>query len=120
MLGEDPRGGGAQLLLCARRGHGAVAQVVAEVEVGIVDPDRLAHAQRDEAHLLAIARSQVKLPRDHRPQLLEGRRRALEEAHAADVHRGDVVLDVQERRVLGAHRLDVATSVRSSRSSSSR
>ena len=40
VLGEDPRGGGAQLLLCARRGHGAVAQVVAEVEVGIVDPDR--------------------------------------------------------------------------------
>jgi hypothetical protein len=120
MLREDPGGGGPQLLLGARRGHGAVAQVVADVEVGIVDPDGLAHSERDETHLLAVARREVELALDHRPQVLEGRRRSLEDADAADVHGCHVVLDVQEHRILGAHRLDAATSVRSSRPSSCR
>ena len=94
-----PRSRAAAVSVPGRR-HGAVAQVVVDVEVGVVDPDRLAHAQGHEAHLLAVARGQVQLALDHRPQLLERRRRSLEDADAADVHRGHVVLDVEEHRVL--------------------
>ena len=111
VLGEDPGGGRAQLCLGAGRRNSAVAQVVVDVEVRVVDPDRLAHAEGHEADLLAIARGQIQLALHHRSELLERRRRSLEDADAADVHRGHVVLDVEEHRVLRAHRLDAATSV---------
>ena len=42
----------AKLLLAPGRRQGAVPQVVGEVEVGIVNPDRAAQSQRDEADLL--------------------------------------------------------------------
>jgi hypothetical protein len=82
-----------------------VPQVVGEVEVWIVDPDRLAYAEGDEPHLLAVARNAGQLALDPPEQLFERRWRALEDAHAADVHGRDVVLDVHEHRVLRAHRL---------------
>ena len=42
LLGEDPRGEVAQLLLGAGRRQRGLAHVVVEVEVGVVDPDRAA------------------------------------------------------------------------------
>ena len=59
LLGEDPRGEVAQLLLGARSRQGSLADVVIEVEVRVVDPDRAALAEGDEAELLAEARDEV-------------------------------------------------------------
>ena len=103
VLGEDARRHVAQLLLAARLGDRGVAEVVVEAEVRVVNPRGRAGAERHEAHLLAVARNQVELARDHLLQVLERRWRPLEEAHAADVHRRHVVLDVKERGVDRAH-----------------
>ena len=59
LLGEDPRRQVAQLLLGARRRQRGLAHVVVEVEVGVVDPDRPALAEGDEAQLLAEAGDEV-------------------------------------------------------------
>ena len=59
LLGEDPRRQVAQLLLGARRRQRGLADVVVEVEVRVVDPDRPALVEGDEAQLLAEARHQV-------------------------------------------------------------
>ena len=79
-----------------------VAQVVLDVEVRVVHPDRPPELQRDELDLLAVARDQVQLGVHHRHDVPEGRRRALEDGDGRDVHVGHVVLDVEERRVQGA------------------
>ena len=67
-LGEDPRGRAPQLLVAAGRRQGAVAQVVGEVEVRVVHPDRAAEAERDEADLLAVARDEAQLARRPSPR----------------------------------------------------
>ena len=59
LLGEDPRGEVAQLLLGAGRRQRGLPHVVVEVEVRVVDPDRPALVEGDEAQLLAEARHQV-------------------------------------------------------------
>ena len=115
VLGEDARGRPAELLVAARRRKGAVAQVVGEVEVGIVHPHRTAQAERYEANLLAIARDEAELARHHLLEPLERRRRPLEDAHAADVHRVHRALEVQERRVHRAHPVHRAPPGRGSR-----
>ena len=56
---KTPRGEVPQLLLAAGGGQGGVADVVVEVEVGVVDPDRPALVEGDEPQLLAEARDQV-------------------------------------------------------------
>jgi hypothetical protein len=103
VLGEDATGHLAQLLLAARRGERGVAQMVVEAEVGIVDPHGRPRAEGHEADLLPVPRDEAELAGDHRAEILKGRRRPLEDAHAADVHRRGVVLHVQERRVDRAH-----------------
>ena len=55
LLGEDPRCQVAQLLLRAGSRQRGLPDVVVEVEVGVVDPDRAALAEGDEAQLLAEA-----------------------------------------------------------------
>ncbi len=96
LLGEDPRGEVAQLLLGARRRQGGLADVVVEVEVGVVDPDRAALAEGDEAELLAEARDEVQARLDVVAELFVGRRRAVEDDHRGDVHVGAASLHVEE------------------------
>jgi hypothetical protein len=59
-LGEDARRERAQLVLAPGGGERSVADVVVEVEVGVVDPDWPALTKRDEAKLLAETRNEVK------------------------------------------------------------
>src|SRR5205807_8893453 len=95
VLGEDAGGRAAELVAAARRGKGGVAEVVGEVEVGIIHPHRAAQAERYEANLLAIARDEAQLARDHLLEPLERPPPPLEDAHAADVHRVVRTLDLQ-------------------------
>ena len=106
-LREDPAGQVAQLVLAARRWNGGVADVIEDLEVGIVDPHRPPDATRGEPHLLAVSRHQRQLARDEPDQVAICRRRAFEDRHRSDVHRIAAVLDVEERRVLHAHHIHV-------------
>ena len=92
----------AQLALAPRGGQRGVAQVVLDVEVRVVHPDRPPELEGDDADLLAVARDEVELGVDHGHDVGVRRRRALEDGHRGDVHVGHVVLDVEERRVQGA------------------
>ena len=108
LLGEDPRRQVAQLLLGARRRQRGLAHVVVEVEVRVVDPDRPALAEGDEAQLLAEARHQVQARGDVVAELVVGGRRALEDDRRGDVHVGAGALHVEEGRIepgqpVGAH-----------------
>ena len=80
-------------------GQRGVAQVVLDVEVRVVDPDRTAQLEGDEADLLAVPRHQVELGVHHGDDVAERRRRTLEDRHRGDVHVGHVVLNVEERRI---------------------
>ena len=103
LLCHDPPDELAQLALAAGGGQRGVAEVVLDVEVGIVHPDRPPELQGDEADLLAVARDEVELALHHRDDVLgKGRRGALEDGDRGDVHVGHVVLDVEERRIEGA------------------
>ncbi len=86
LLGEDPRREVAQLLFGARRRQRAAAHVVIEVEEGVVDPDRPALLEGDEAQLLAEARDEVQPRLDLVAELFMGRRAALEEDRRGDMH----------------------------------
>ena len=61
-LREDPRREVPELLLRARRRQGGVADVVVEVELGVVDPYRPALPVGDEPQLLAEPRHQLASP----------------------------------------------------------
>ena len=96
LLGEDPRRQVAQLLLGARRGKRGLPYVVMEVEVRIVNPDRPALAEGDEAQLLAEARHQVQARGDVVAELFVAGRRPLEDAGRGDVHVGAGALHVKK------------------------
>ena len=83
--------------------QGAVAQVVREVEMRVVHPDRAAEAEGDEADFLAVPRDEAQLAVDHLLEILERRGRAFEDAHTPDVHRIHRPLDMEERGVHRAH-----------------
>ena len=89
----------AQLLLGAGRRQGALAHVVVEVEVRVVDPDRPPLVEGDEAQLLAEARNQVQARGDVVAELAVGGRRALEDDRRGDVHVGAGALHVKERGI---------------------
>ena len=99
LLRHDPADELAQLALATGGGQRRVAQVVLNVEMRVVDPDRAPQLERDEADLLAVARDQVQLGVHHGDDVAEGRRGTLEDGHRGDVHVGHVVLNVEERRV---------------------
>ena len=86
LLGEHPRRHPAQLFLVAGRRQRRVADVVAEVELRIVDPERPAGLDRREGELLAVAGHEVQPALDVLEQVVVARRRALEDRHRADVH----------------------------------
>ena len=66
LLGEHAAGQLAQLLLARRRRQRGVADVVADVEVRVVDPHRARLRERRERELLAVARDLVQAALDHR------------------------------------------------------
>jgi len=98
-VGEDPPGEVLQLLLAARRGQAGVAQVVAQVEVRVVDPDRPALVERDAGEALAKAGDEVQARLDQLAQLVVGRRGPVEDGDRCDVQACPGLLEVQERRV---------------------
>jgi hypothetical protein len=89
----------AELLLASGGWQGGVADVVAEVEVGIVDPHWPADLPGDEAHLLPVPREERELGGHQVDELLVGRWRPLENRARRDVHVSDAVLDVEEDAV---------------------
>ena len=114
LLGEDPRGEVAQLLLGARRRQRGLAHVVVEVEVGVVDPDRAALLEGHLAQLLAEAGDEVQARLDVVAELAVGGSGALEDDRRGDVHVGPRPLHVEERGVesgqsILTHGLDVRT-----------
>ena len=105
LLRHHPPDQQPQLLVATRLGQRGPAQVVGQVEVRIVHPDRPAEGERDEVHPLPVAGDVRQVGLDAPGQVVVGRRRALEDRHRADVHVADGVLEMQERGVLGAEAL---------------
>lgn len=98
-LAHDPTDQVAELLVAAGGGESGVADVVPEVEVDIVDPHWPVVLERNEPHLLAVARHLRQLGRNHGQNVGELRRRSLEDGDRGNVHRTRGVLDVEERRI---------------------
>ena len=99
LLGEDPRRQVAQLLVGTGRRQRGLADVVVEVEVGVVDPDRPPLGEGDEAQFLAESRHQVQARGDVIAEFLVARRLAAEDRGRGDVHMGAGALQVEERGV---------------------
>jgi hypothetical protein len=82
---------------------GQLADVVVEVEAGVVGPHRLGHAERDRDHALAEARHMGEPRGDARAEHggVEARhaRRAVDDREPADVHVRGRALDAEERGV---------------------
>jgi hypothetical protein len=98
-LREHPPREPLELLLVARLRQRREPDVVADVEVRVVDPARPALAERDERQPLAVARNLVELRADRVDELLLFGRGAGERHHGGHVHVRAAVLEVQERRV---------------------
>ena len=75
LLGEEPAAEGRELLVGAGRGQGAVAHVVADVEVRVVDPHRPSLAERHEGQALAVAGDEVQPALDRGDRVVVGGRR---------------------------------------------
>jgi hypothetical protein len=99
LLGEDAARQVLQLLLTAGRRQRRGANVVLEVEVRVVDPDRPSLVQRHRAQLLPEARHEREPGLDVLQKLGVGRRRAFEDRHRGHVHVRCGVLQMQEGRV---------------------
>ena len=104
-LGHDPPHQAAERSVVTGCGQSRVPQVVVEVEVGIVDPDRSAQLEGNRPHPLAVAGDEVQLGGDHRCDFVERRGRVGKHADGPDVHMGDPVLQVEELGVERAHSL---------------
>ena len=103
LLGEDARGEVAQLLPIPRRRQRRVAHVVLEVEARIIHPHGAPAVERRVrvSQLVAVARHQVQALADLFEELLQRRRRALQQREPAHVHVRARPLLVQEG---GVHR----------------
>ena len=98
-LGEQPPGQHLQLVLVAGRGQAGVAQVVAQVEVRVVDPHGAALLERHLGEALAKARHEVQARLDVHAQLVPRRGRPVEDRHRRDVQRRARLLAREERGV---------------------
>ena len=92
----------------AGRRQRAVADVVLEVEVGVVDPHRAAAVDGRVGELVAVAGNQVQAPADLLEELVHRRRGPLDDREAADVHVRDGALLVQEGGVDWGQPIEVA------------
>jgi hypothetical protein len=106
-LREHAGGEGQELLFRSRGGQRRVADVVVEVEPGIVDPARPALAEGDEAKLLAKPRDEVQAGLDVGAKVVERGCRALEERGRGHVHVRRASLEVQEGCVEAAEAIAV-------------
>ena len=95
-LGEHAAGETLQLALAARARQRRVAHVVAQLEVGIVDPHRAALAERNERQPLPVAGDEVQSRLDRLEQLVVGGGCAGEHRDARDVHVRGIALQMQK------------------------
>ena len=109
LLREDARGEPLQLLLAARLGQRGVADVVGQVEVDVVGPERPAGLQRRHDEALAEARHLAQAAAHVLDQVDVFGRRALEDQDRADVHVARRGLVGQERGVDGGQSVEVAS-----------
>jgi len=109
LLREHPGGKPLQLLLAAGIGQRRVADVVGEVEVDVVGPERPAGLQWRHHQPLAEARHLVELAAHVLHQIDVARRRPLEDQDAADVHMAGGRLVGEERGVGRAESLQVVS-----------
>ncbi len=98
---EDPRPLLGELAQVAGRGQRDLADVVVEVDVRLLDPERVVEAERDLDEAPAERREQVQALAQHRAQAADGddaagRGRGVVHGQAADVAVGPVVLERQE------------------------
>src|SRR5262245_5292379 len=84
-----------------------MTDVVVEVQVWVVDPNRATKPEGDETQLLPKARHQVKTRGDVVAELLVGGRWPLEQGRRGDVHVGGAVLEVEEGGVQPAEPVPV-------------
>ena len=98
---HQPRDQVEKLLVVAGCGQRGAPDVVVEVEVDVVDPDRAGQMAGHVEHALPVPGQVAEPLPDQRQHLLVAAAvtRALENGHSADVHRRRGVLQVQERRV---------------------
>ncbi len=91
----------AELRVAARRRQRRLADVEAEVEVRIVDPERCPQAKRDRPQLPPVSRHEREARPDGRADLVVRRRRTLEDGDRGDGHRQMpvLVLGVEETGV---------------------
>jgi hypothetical protein len=100
----------AELPPVAGLGQSDVADMVFDVEIGILDPVRMIHVQRQAYEALAEAARAAQPARDELENVLEaheaaGRGRGIVDADRADVHRCVRRLEIDEARVLPAQLL---------------
>jgi hypothetical protein len=107
LLRVDPRGEPVELLLGAGRRQRAVTDVVLEVEVVVVDPQRPSGLERRVREPLPIARHEVQTRADVLQHGGERRRGTLEDRDRADVHVRARVLLMEERGVHGGESIEV-------------
>ena len=112
LLRHQPADELLELGVAAGCGEGRVPEVVLESEVGIVDPDRPAQLQRDEAHHLSVPRHRRELGRDRRRNARVFRRGSLEDRARRDVHVRGAVLDEEEEGVQRAQAFHVRSPFR--------
>ena len=108
LLGEEPPAEGRELLVAARGRQGAVAHVVADVEVGVVDPHRPPLPEGHEGQALAVAGDEVQPALDRGDRVVVGGRVALEHEDRGDVHVRAARLEVQEARIEAREAVAVA------------
>ncbi len=104
-LGHDPPHQAAERGVVTGCRQGGVPQVVGEVEVRIVYPDRSTQLEGNRPHPLAVAGDHVELGGDHRGDFVERRRWVAKDADGPDVHMRDPVLQVEELGIERAHSL---------------
>ena len=85
-----------QLALAPWARQRRVADVVAQIEIGIVDPDRAALAERHERQPLPVPGHEVQPCLDRLDQIVVRWRGAGEHGAARDVHVGRVALEMQK------------------------
>ena len=110
LLRHDPRREALQLLVVARARKARVPDVVVEVEVIVVHPDRIV-LDRDPGEPLTVTGDLMQARRDTGPDALDvdpsvgGRERArLEDRRAPEMHVGLRALEEEERAVLSGER----------------
>ena len=83
------------------------ANVVREIKVGVIDPNRASDSEGNLPNPLAVAWNERDSLRDDfdKPVVVEALVRRAENRHASDVHGRRGVVQVQQRRVERAHPL---------------